>query len=71
MSKRWTKHRLDQLHAVQELINECAMIDNATGVIDRLKRIQEAAQKLRKFSLTERKSNFITFLIQIAAEDQQ
>ena len=70
MSKRWTKQRRNQIRQLNDLLQECRIIDDATGTIERLKRITRLAKSLMKIDLSKRSSSFVSFLDDVAHEEE-
>ena len=63
----WSKDRKEELKQLNVLLSECAMLNNATGALDRLARINSLAKELTQGDLDTGRDSFTKFLIQQAA----
>lgn len=63
----WSNDRKDELKQLNMLLGECAMLNNATGALDRLARINTLAKKLTQGDLDTGRDSFAQFLVQQAA----
>lgn len=65
-SKAWPQNRRDELGQLQQLLQEAKSLNNATGTLDRLARIEALATALTKTDLDGGRESFLTFLVQAA-----
>jgi hypothetical protein len=60
----WNEQRLTELEELEQLLIECGHIDSGSGIINRLQRITEVANKLRRsdYQAQPFRRSFLSFL---------
>lgn len=64
----WTVERCEELESLRELVWTCRTLNSGSGVIAKLTRVIELAEKLTDSDLVKAKSSFIEFLAELAVE---
>jgi len=67
---KWTDERALQLEDLESLIRECVTMNNGSGIIERLQRIEDLSCKLSKADLVAGHNSFMGFLREIAVTER-
>lgn len=62
-TKAWPQDRRAELAQLQQLLQEASSLNNASGTLDRLQRIDTLAKALSKFDLDSGRVSFLQFLV--------
>lgn len=62
----WSKDRKDELKKLQQLLQDAQCLNNATGALERLARINKLANELLECDLDSGRPSFGQFLIEQA-----
>lgn len=62
----WSKDRKEELKKLQQLLQDAQSLNNATGALDRLARINKLADELLESDLDSGRPSFGQFLVEQA-----